>query len=520
MASRRAGRAAVYVLCLACERWYVAVSVELIAYASRLGGDLGQLREILAGPLAGLFAGVHILPFYLPFDGADAGFDPQDHTKVDPRLGSWDDIAALARDGYTVMADLIVNHVSCTSPQFADWLAKGPQSAYDGMFLTFGSVFPRGAREEDVLRLYRPRPGLPFTAYTLADGSKRLMWTTFTPQQIDIDVGKQITRDYLLGVLDQFAAAGVSQVRLDAVGYAVKTPGLPCFMTPETFRFIAEITTWCHQRGLSVLVEVHSYYRRQIEIARQVDQVYDFALPPLVLHALTTGDPKPLLAWMTVRPGNAVTVLDTHDGIGIIDVGADGDDRSRPGLLTPAQADQLVTTIHDNSGGTSRLATGTAASNVDLYQVNCTFYDALGADDQRYLLARALQLWAPGTPQVYYVGLLAGRNDMELLRRTGVGRDVNRHDYTAAAVNHELRRPVVQALLGLIRFRNSHPAFDGGFEISTSGAHLQAAWINCDHAAHLIARLDSGEGLLRWTTRTGYGEATLADLAHHEFTFT
>ena len=239
----------------------MAASVELIAYASRLGGDLGRLRKILAGPLAGLFAGVHVLPFYVPFDGADAGFDPQDHTKVDPRLGSWDDIAALARDGYMVMADLIVNHVSSTSPQFADWLAKGPESAYDGMFLTFGSVFPRGAREEDLLCLYRPRPGLPFTAYTLADGSKRLIWTTFTPQQIDIDVGQQITREYLLDVLDRFAAAGVSQVRLDAVGYAVKTPGLSCFMTPETFRFIGEITSWCHQRGLRVLVEVHSYYQ-------------------------------------------------------------------------------------------------------------------------------------------------------------------------------------------------------------------------------------------------------------------
>jgi sucrose phosphorylase len=498
----------------------VGASVELIAYASRLGGDLERLREILAGPLAGLFAGVHVLPFYPPFDGADAGFDPQDHTKVDPRLGSWDDIAALARDGYAVMADLIVNHVSCTSPQFADWLAKGPQSAFDGMFLTFGSVFPRGAREEDLLRLYRPRPGLPFTAYTFADGSKRLVWTTFTPQQIDIDVGKQITRDYLLGVLDQLAAAGVSLVRLDAAGYAVKTPGTSCFMTPETFRFIGEITRWCHQRGLRVLVEVHSYYRRQIEIASRVDQVYDFALAPLVLHALTTGDPQPLLAWMEVRPGNAVTVLDTHDGIGIVDVGADGADRSRPGLLTPVQADRLVTTIHGNSGGTSRLATGTAASNVDLYQVNCTFYDALGADDQRYLLARALQFWTPGVPQVYYVGLLAGRNDMELLRQTGVGRDVNRHYYTAAAVDDELRRPVVQALFGLIRFRNGHPAFAGSFEISASGAHLQAAWTHGDQAAYLIGRLDSGEGLLRWTTRTGYREAVLTDLAHHTFTFT
>src|SRR5207344_2948353 len=131
-----------------------------------------------------------------------------------------------------------------------------------------------------------------------------------------------------------------------------------------------------------------------VEIAQRVDQVYDFALPPLILHALTSADPEPLLAWMKIRPRNAVTVLDTHDGIGVIDVGADAQDRARPGLLTPAQIDRLVTTIHDNSGGTSRLATGAAASNVDLYQVNCTFYDALGRDDQRYLLARALQFWA------------------------------------------------------------------------------------------------------------------------------
>ncbi len=190
-----------------------------------------------------------------------------------------------------------------------------------------------------------------------------------------------------------------------------------------------------------------------------------------------------------------------------------GRDPSRPGLLTPAQIDQLVTAIHANSGGTSRLATGAAASNVDLYQVNCTFYDALGADDQRYLLARALQFWVPGTPQVYYVGLLAGRNDMELLHRTGVGRDVNRHQYTPAEVAMELSRPVVQALSGLIRIRNSHPAFDGTFEVSASGAHLQAAWTHGDQVAHLDAHLDTGEGLVRWTTPGGHHQAALTELA-------
>lgn len=473
-------------------------SVGLIAYADRFGGDIPGLRALLDGPLAGLFGTVHVLPFFLPYDGVDAGFDPQDHTQVDPRLGTWSDVSALA-GSVEVMADVIVNHVSSASPPFVDWLARGADSDADGMFLTFATAFPQGATEDVLMRLYRPRPGLPFTPYSMADGTKRLVWTTFTPQQVDLDVRSDKTRSYLQHVLDQLASAGVTQARLDAVGYAVKTPGLTSFMTPDTFAFIDEVTAWCRERGLSVLVEVHSYYQQQVEIARQVDYVYDFALPPLVLHALTQADADPLLAWLAIRPTNAVTVLDTHDGIGVIDVGADATDRSRLGLLSEEQLSRLVETMHDNSGGTSRAATGAAASNLDVYQVNCTFFDALGQDDDRYLLARAIQFWTPGTPQVYYVGLLAGSNDMDLLARTGVGREVNRHHYTPAEIEAELARPVVQALCRLIRFRNTHPAFAGEFTAAGSGAHLVLTWASRDSRAELSADLASGGAVVTWT---------------------
>lgn len=472
--------------------------VQLITYADRLGGDLAGLREVLAGPLAGLFGGVHVLPFFTPYDGADAGFDPQDHTQVDPRLGGWDDVRALGED-LEVMVDVIVNHVSSSSPPFLDWLARGAASPYAGMFLTLGGAFPDGAREEDLLTLYRPRPGVPFTPYTLADGTKRLVWTTFTAQQVDLDIRHPQTRAYLLRVLDRLAAAGVTCVRLDAVGYAVKTPGNTSFMTPETFAFIDEITGWCRDRRLEVLVEVHSHVERQVQIARGVDRVYDFAIPPLVLHALSTGDAEPLRVWMAMRPTNAVTVLDTHDGIGVIDVGADALDPSKRGLLTPEQIDRLVETVHASSGGTSRQATGGAASNVDLYQVNCTFYDALGRDDQRYLLARAIQFFAPGIPQVYYVGLLAGTNDMELLSRTHVGRDVNRHRYPREEVAAALQRPVVAALCRLIGFRNAHPAFAGEFTLGGSGSELVMTWRAGTERAELVADVAGGEGRLEWT---------------------
>jgi sucrose phosphorylase len=475
--------------------------VQLITYVDRLsGGGLPELGRLLRGPLADLFGGAHLLPFYDPIDGADAGFDPIDHTAVDPRMGSWEDVAAISRD-VPVMADLIVNHISADSPQFQDYSRNGARSPYNGLFLTLGSVFPAGATEADLLRIYRPRPGLPFTYATLANGERRLLWTTFTSKQVDIDVLHPQGRQYLHGILDQFQRHGIGMIRLDAAGYAIKRAGTNCFMIPETFAFIDDLAAQARSRGIAALVEIHSYYQDQIAIARRVDQVYDFALPPLVLHAFYANDAEPLKAWLRISPRNAVTVLDTHDGIGVIDVGADSaDPTGRPGLLPPAAIDALVETIHTRSNGQSRQATGAAASNLDLYQVNCTYYDALGRNDRDYLLARAIQFFAPGVPQVYYVGLLAGVNDMELLARTGVGRDINRHYYTAAEVAQALERPVVQALLRLIRLRNSHPAFGGAFTLLDTPAHIFGArWEHADDWAELQVDLASREHRLRYS---------------------
>ena len=188
------------------------------------------------------------------------------------------------------------------------------------------------------------------------------------------------------------------------------------------------------------------------------------------LHALFQRDPHPLARWLSISPRNAVTVLDTHDGIGVIDVGADAN--GIPGLLSPAEIDNLVETIHQRSQGQSKQATGAAARNLDLYQVNCTFLDALGGRATDYLIARALQFFAPGIPQVYYVGLLGGTNDMELLARTGVGRDINRHYYTAAEIEAALKRSFVQKQIQLMQLRNTHPAFAGEFQVDVPAENM------------------------------------------------
>ncbi len=428
------------------------------------------------GRSAGLFGGMHLLPFYYPIDGSDAGFDPIDHTQPDPRLGSWDDVRELA-DGKDLMADLIVNHMSRRSPQFEDFQRNGNASRYAGLFLTYGRVFPQGATESDLLRIHRIRATLPFTAIQFEDGSERVLWTTFTSEQIDIDVGSDSACSYLEQILKQFHTAGVRAIRLDAAGFAVKKPGTSCFMIPETFEFVSRLTEKAHALGIEVLVEMHGQYEDQIQLARRVDWVYDFALPPLILHALYTSDAKPLKHWLSISPRNAVTVLDTHDGIGVIEAG---------GLLSSREIADLVETIHQRSNDESRRASGEAANNLDVSQVNCTFYDALGRRDAEYRIARALQFFSPGIPQVYYVGLLAGTNDLELLRRTREGRDINRHYYTGGELDKELQRPVVRALFDMIRFRNTHPAFAGDFSLLPCSDHeIAIEWRSNAHWARL-----------------------------------
>lgn len=485
--------------------------VQLITYIDRFGGKtLSELQELLTETLSGLFPAVHLLPFFYPIHGEDAGFDPINHAQVDPQLGDWNSIKSLGKQ-VDIMADLIVNHISADSPQFRDVLEHGDNSVYTKLFLSYSGVFPEGAYEEDLLNIYRPRPGFPFTKFDLKDHGQKLFWTTFTAKQIDIDVKHALGKSYLREILQSFQKAGIQMIRLDAVGYAIKTPGTSCFMTPETFEFIASLREEALEMGIEVLVEIHAYYQQQIEIAKKVDRVYDFALPPLVLHTLFKQNSQALKDWLSISPRNAITVLDTHDGIGIMDIGPGTEKGQEEGLISPKDIDELVETIHEKSQGNSRKATGAAASNLDLYQVNCTFYDALGRDDQQYLIARMIQFFAPGVPQVYYVGFLAGKNDMALLEKSGVGRDINRQYFSREEVINALNLPVVKALSNLIRFRNTHPAFEGTFSIEDSDDQsLHITWTNEDSFAELEIDLSSYKFRIDYSTK-GMDQASIED---------
>ena len=231
------------------------------------------------------------------------------------------------------MVDVIVNHVSSSSPPFLDWLAKrGPDSAYDGMFLTIGGVFPDGATEEELTR-HLPAAAGPAVHPVHAGRRQQAAGLDHVhPQQVDIDVRPgDHPRSTCSRVLDRLArvrgpagAAGRGRLRgEDPRADVVHDPGdlpvhrrdRPPGVTSAGWRSWSRCTPTTASRSRS---------------PSQVDQVYDFALPPLVLHALTAADADPLLAWMEVRPTNTFTVLDTHDGIGVIDVGR-GRHRPVPG---------------------------------------------------------------------------------------------------------------------------------------------------------------------------------------------
>ena len=163
------------------------------------------------------------------------------------------------------------------------------------------------------------------------------------------------------------------------------------------------------------------------------------------------------------------------------------------GILSPDEMPRLADAILARGGNVNRILSASHADEVDVHQLNCTYYSALGEDDDRYLAARAIQLFARGIPQLYYVGLLAGANDHEAVERTGEGRAINRHDYTTAEIEAALERPVVQRLLDLIRLRATHPAFDGRLTVEApSAGKIRMVWTSGEDCCALDVDVRDG----------------------------
>ncbi|MCK8060455.1 MULTISPECIES: sucrose phosphorylase [unclassified Fusibacter] len=460
--------------------------VMLITYPNSIGKDLKDLEKALNTDLKGLFGGIHILPFYP--SSADRGFAPMSYRSVDPVYGSFDDLKRLG-DEYELMYDFMINHISRSSEYFKDFIKNKEASPYYDLFIKFSDFWENGlATQEQIDLIYKRKPKEPAQVVEFEDGTTDKVWTTFDEEQVDLDIRKAVTKKFIKENLEFLCDNGAKIIRADAFAYVTKKQNTNCFFVePDTWDILAEIKEILNQKQVELLPEIHEHYSIQKRIADHGYYVYDFALPMLVLHALYSGKANRLIDWIKISPRNQFTTLDTHDGIGVVDV---------KDLMDDDEINFTKEALFSKGANVKRIYNTTAYNNLDIYQLNCTYYSALGDDDKAYLLARAIQFFTPGIPQVYYVGALCGKNDIELLESTKNGRDINRHNYSLDEISEEVERPVVQSLFKLMRFRNDFEAFDGEF---------------C-----LLPTEHENELRLSWS-KDGFSCVLKADLSNHDF---
>jgi sucrose phosphorylase len=437
----------------------------LITYgdAFRRGGEapLHTLASVLRDHVRDAVTDVHLLPIY-PWT-SDDGFGVVDHREVNPELGTWSDIADLRSD-YALALDFVANHLSASSPWFRGWLARDPRFA--GYFLEPGPDF-------DTSRVVRPRTTPLVHEYERPDGSVARAWTTFGPDQVDVDPSTPAVLLDLTDVLLGYLSRGATTVRLDAIGFLWKESGTTCLHLSQTHTIIRiwRILVDALAPGALLLTETNVPHADNITYfgdgSNEAHMVYQFALPPLVLHAFVTGRATALADWAsTIGPVSDTATwfnfLASHDGIGI---------RPTQGLLTDADRALLVERTLARGGRVSMARRPDGSEGV--YELNTNFLDALvdpadpdpdAAAVVRGLAAHAILLSVVGVPAIYYHSLLGSGQDRAGMEESDIARRINREVLDADALGAELatsrrRSGMLEGLRHLLEVRRTLPGF-------------------------------------------------------------
>jgi glycosidase len=422
---------------------------------------LQTLARFCQAHLAGLVSGVHILPFF-PYS-SDDGFAVIDYRKVDAALGTWEDVARLGAS-FRLMVDAVLNHVSAESAWFRAFLRDDP--AYRDYFI----VVPEGA---DLSQVVRPR-ALPLTTRVTTPSGEKAVWTTFGADQIDLNYSNP---DVLLEIIDTllfYVARGAEFLRLDAIAYLWKEIGTTCIHLPRTHHVVqllrAVLDAVAPQAALITETNVPhadnvSYFG---DGTNEAQMVYNFALPPLVLHAFQTGDARHLAAWAASLslPSGQVTFfnfLASHDGVGL---------NPARGILPEEEIGAMVERTRARGGLVSykRNPDGTQSP----YELNANYYDALaqeGAEEDiasgaaRFVAAQAIMLAFIGVPGIYFHSLFGSRGWPEGVEQTGRQRTINRQKCDLGALKDALADPgslrsrVFRGCAQLLKARAATPAF-------------------------------------------------------------
>ena len=308
--------------------------------------------------------------------------------------------------------------------------------------------------------------------------------------QMDLNIKSPFVWEFYDNTLKTLAGYGAKIVRLDAFAYAPKEPGEKNFLNePGTWDLLEKVRKLADKYNLTLLPEIHASYgeKNYEQIAGKGYMTYDFFLPGLIIDALESGDGKHLFDWakeLIEKDIHTVNMLGCHDGIPLLDL---------KGLLSEERIQNLIDTVVGRGGYVKDLH---GQKNM-YYQVNATYYSALGEDDAKMLLARALQLFMPGKPQVWYLDLFAGKNDYEAVKRAGAGghKEINRTNLSAAQIEELMKTDIVKEQLKLLHFRNVSKAFgfDAELAVSTEGEIITFIWTNQGESATLRANLKTFE---------------------------
>ncbi|MBD8126923.1 alpha-amylase family glycosyl hydrolase [Pantoea agglomerans] len=458
--------------------------------------------------LQSTFPLVHLLPFF-PWS-SDDGFSVIDYHQVDPLCGDWQDIARLHQET-RLMFDFVCNHMSAHSAWFSHFLAQDP--GWDDFFISMPPA-------TDLSAVTRPRTSPLLTPFKMADGETRFIWTTFSADQIDLNFANPEVLLRMVNVLLDYLKRGADYVRLDAVGYMWKTPGTRCIHLEKTHQLVKLFRAIADQvaPGTVIITETNVPHQDNISYLGnghdEAQMVYQFSLPPLVLHAIHTGSARALRQWASALDlsSNDTTFfnfLASHDGIGLNPARGILSEVEIVALVRDLALEGALVSYKNNPDGTT-----------SPYEINVTYLDALNREDdddatrlKRFLLAHAILLVFPGVPAIYIQSILGGRNHYDGVRAAGHNRAINRQKYDLQQIEGDLaggnwlRQQVYTRLGQLIQLRRRQPAFhpDNPMTLYES-----------ENAVLVLRRHqpESGDGLLCVFNLSGRSVETQLPVAH------
>ena len=477
----------------------------LNAYPDSIGSNLSCAISLLERPgWKGAFTSFYILPSLYHSD-LDRGFCVVDYD-LNEELTSKENLMSLQNLGIDLKLDFVLNHASVMSPQFQDLLKKGDASEYRDFFIDwnkfwegYGEMTAEGYIQpalEYTEKMFFRKPGLPILMVRFPDGREVPYWNTFYQKiweengqrkylgQMDLNIQSSKVWEFYDETLAKLASYGAKIIRLDAFAYAPKAPGKKNFMNdPETWEVLERVNGLAAKYGLKLLPEIHASYGEGVykAIAQKGYTTYDFFLPGLIIDAIENKSGEYLASWARELVDNkisTVNMLGCHDGIPMLDL---------KGLLSDERIQELIDLLVMRGGYVKNLH-----GIQNMYdQVNATYYSALGENDRKMLMARAIQMFMPGKPQVWYLDLFAGKNDYVAMERAGRDghKEINRSSLSLVDIETRLQLDIVQKQLELLKMRNTYNAFspDAIISAAAKGTELELRWKTAEELAVLHA---------------------------------